>query len=75
MTDFLEDGAVLDEGDDDLELDAFLVFNVCRSIAATRDTVFSATDDGKESTCKFPGDLDAWEILSTLRMLRRGRVV
>jgi len=45
LTDFLEDGAVLDECDDDLELDAVLVFNVCRSIAATRDTVLSATDD------------------------------
>ena len=66
MTDFLEDGAVLDECDDDLELDAVLVFNMCRSIAATRDTVLSATDDGEQSTYIFPRNLDAWEILENL---------
>ena len=63
LADFLKDGAVFDERDDDLESYKVAVGHVPCHLATACNAVCSAADHGEEGCGVFPGDLDAGEIL------------
>ena len=63
MANFLEDGTVLDESDDDLEFDISAISHVQLLISSSGKAVFSAADGGEEGGGVLPRDLDAREIL------------